>query len=373
MFRTLLIANRGEIALRVMRTARQLGLRCVAVYSDADRGAQHVELAYEAWHIGPASAPESYLNPAAILDACRRSGADALHPGYGFLSENAIFAEAVAAAGVVFVGPPPAAMRAMGLKDEARRLGHAALKDHMFTDGLEDAYEGLLMGHYADALAMSGQFSRGEQDDFALSSLLRAQEASRSGAFGDEIVPLEDLGQDEQPLRANPGRIRALKPAFSSEGTVTAANASSISDGAAALVLMRRREAASRGLTPLAEIVGYTHEARAPAEFAIAPVFAIRRALAQFGWSAGEVDLFEVNEAFAVVVLHALRELRLPPERVNVHGGACALGHPIGASGARIIVTLVHAMLQRGSRRGIASLCIGGGEAMAIGLQSVRH
>ena len=251
------------------------------------------------------------------------------------------------------------------------RLGHAELKDHMFTDGLEDAYEGRLMGLYADELAQSRQFPRERQDDYALMSLERAQEASRSGAFEAELSKCDELGEDEQPLRARPEKIRSLKPAFSAEGTVTAANASSISDGAAALLLMPLSEAERRGLEPLAKIVAHAGAARAPGEFTIAPVDAIERLLAKTGWRADEVGLYEINEAFAVVVLHALRELRLPEEKVNVHGGACALGHPIGASGARIIVTLLHAMRRRNARKGIAALCIGGGEATAIALEAM--
>jgi acetyl-CoA C-acetyltransferase len=246
------------------------------------------------------------------------------------------------------------------------RIGHSEVKDHMFVDGLEDAYEGRLMGHYADDLAVSCQFSRREQDDYAIASLFRAREAARDGAFADEIAPLEELSRDEQPLRADPEKVRGLRPAFSPQGTVTAANASSISDGAAAVLLMRRSEAELRGLNPLARIVGHAQAALSPAEFPVAPVSAIRSALDKFGWSAADVDLFEVNEAFAVVVLYALRELRIPAEKVNVHGGACALGHPIGASGARIIVTLIHAMQQRHCKRGIASLCI----ALAVGLEA---
>jgi acetyl-CoA C-acetyltransferase len=251
------------------------------------------------------------------------------------------------------------------------RIGHAALKDHMFTDGLEDAYEGRLMGHYADALPESFQFSRTEQDDYAFTSLTRAQDAIRSGAFDAEVVALQELTQDEQPARAKPEKIRSLRPAFGENGTVTAANASSISDGAAALLLMPLSEAAHRGLEPLARIVGHAGTARAPGEFSVAPVDAVRKLLEKLDWQAGDVDLFEINEAFAVVVLYALRELRLPLDKVNVHGGACALGHPIGASGARIIVTLLNAMRQREAKRGIAALCIGGGEATAIALERI--
>jgi len=249
------------------------------------------------------------------------------------------------------------------------RLGHAALKDHMYTDGLEDADAGRLMGHYADALAEAEQVSRAAQDGYALASLERAQAAIRSGAFVAELIPLDALAHDEQPGRARPEKIPMLKPAFSEGGTVTAANASSISDGAAALMLMRISEADRRGLAPLAKIVGHAGAARAPSEFTAAPVDAIERLMAKTGWALNDVDLFEINEAFAVVVLHALRALRLPSEKVNVHGGACALGHPIGASGARIIVTLLHAMAAQGARRGVASLCIGGGEATAMAFE----
>ena len=251
------------------------------------------------------------------------------------------------------------------------RIGHAELKDHMFTDGLEDAYEGRLMGHYADGLAEAGQFTRAEQDDYALASLERARAAAGSGAFAAELVATDLLAADEQPLRARPEKIRELRPAFRADGTITAANASSISDGAAALMLMPLAEAERRGLQPLGKIVGHAGAALRPSDFAIAPVSAIEMLLARTGWETKDVDLFEINEAFAVVVLHAQRALRLPPERVNVHGGACALGHPIGASGARIIVTLLHAMRLRGARRGVASLCIGGGEAMAVAIERI--
>lgn len=241
----------------------------------------------------------------------------------------------------------------------------------MFTDGLEDAYEGRLMGLYADELAQSRQFPRVRQDDYALMSLERAQEAVCSGAFDAELSKCDELAEDEQPLRARPEKIRSLKPAFGAGGTVTAANASSISDGAAVLLLMPLSEAERRGLEPLAKIVAHAGVARAPGEFTIAPVDAVERLLTKTGWRADDVGLYEINEAFAVVVLHALRELRLPEEKVNVHGGACALGHPIGASGARIIVTLLHAMRRRNARKGIAALCIGGGEATAIALEAM--
>lgn len=258
------------------------------------------------------------------------------------------------------------------------RLGHGEIKDHMFLDGLEDAYDkGKLMGVFAEWCAEKYGFSREAQDAFAIASLNRAQAAIRDGLFRDEIAPVTVSGRggeqvvdtDEQPLKANVDKIPTLKPAFKKDGTVTPANASSISDGAAALVLMTAEEAARRGLRPLARIVGHATHAQEPGWFTTAPVEAIRKLLAQAGWSAGDVDLYEINEAFAVVTMAAMQDLGLPHDKVNVHGGACALGHPIGASGARIIITLLSALRQRGGKRGVASLCIGGGEATAMALE----
>ncbi|MCE8000337.1 MAG: acetyl-CoA C-acyltransferase [Rhodobiaceae bacterium] len=257
------------------------------------------------------------------------------------------------------------------------RLGHGAAKDHMFLDGLEDAYEGRLMGTYAEDTAQHYQFSREAQDEYALTSLARSKAATEDGTFVPEIVPVTikgrkgevEVAQDEQPLSARPDKIPTLKPAFAPDGTVTAANSSSISDGAAALVMMRRSEADRRGLAPLAIIKGQAMHAQAPAWFTTAPVGAMGKLLEQVGWSSGDVDLFEINEAFAVVAMAAMQELDLDHERVNIYGGACALGHPIGASGARIIVTLLNAMAQKGATKGVASLCIGGGEATAVALE----
>lgn len=267
------------------------------------------------------------------------------------------------------------------LLDKARggyRLGHGRVVDHMFLDGLEDAYDrGRLMGTFAEDCAEHFGFTRSAQDDYAIASLERARRASEDGSFGAEITPVtvsarsgeQVVERDEQPFRADPAKVRRLKPAFKADGTVTAANASSISDGAAALVLMRRSQALERGLTPLAVVHGHAVHAQAPAWFTTAPVGAISKLLDRIGWQAGDTDLFEINEAFAVVAMAAMKELDLPHDRVNVNGGACALGHPIGASGARIVVTLLAAMQRRGARRGIASLCIGGGEATAIALE----
>lgn len=258
------------------------------------------------------------------------------------------------------------------------RMGHQTVYDHMFLDGLEDAYDkGRLMGTFAEECAQSFGFTREAQDAFALASLSRALAANNDGSFAWEIAPVTVAGKkgdvvfskDEQPAKANPDKIPQLKPAFRKDGTVTAANSSSISDGAAALVLMRRSTAEKRGLTPLAAIIGHSTFAQEPALFTTAPVGAISRLYAKTGWTTRDVDLFEINEAFAVVTMAAMREHAIPHEKVNVHGGACALGHPIGASGARILVTLLGALRARGGRRGVASLCIGGGEATAMAIE----
>ena len=258
------------------------------------------------------------------------------------------------------------------------RMGHGQVIDHMFYDGLEDAYEkGRLMGSYAEECAGSYKFSREAQDEFAIASLKRAQQANREGWFAWETTPLaiksgkeqKFVEMDEQPFKANLDKIPTLKPAFRKDGTVTAANSSSISDGAAALVLMRRSTADKLGCTPLATILGHSTHAQAPGLFTTAPVGAIRKLLEKTHWTADKVDLYEINEAFAVVTMAAMREHGLPHDKVNVHGGACALGHPIGASGARILVTLIGALRKYGGKRGVASLCIGGGEATAMAIE----
>jgi acetyl-CoA C-acetyltransferase len=260
------------------------------------------------------------------------------------------------------------------------RMGHGTVYDHMFLDGLEDAYDkGRLMGVFAEQCADRYAFTREEQDEFALRSLSRARTATEDGSFRWEIAPVTVAGRkgeivvdrDEQPAKANPEKIPSLKPAFRKDGTVTAANSSSISDGAAALVLTRRSLAERRGLRPLAVILGHATHAQEPGWFTTAPVGALSKLYDKLGWKPGEVDLYEINEAFAVVAMAAMKEHGLPPEKVNVHGGACALGHPIGASGARIVVTLLGALRKSGKRRGVASLCIGGGEATALGLEIV--
>jgi len=258
------------------------------------------------------------------------------------------------------------------------RLGHGQTLDHMFADGLEDAYQkGRLMGTFAEECAESYGFTREAQDAFAIQSTTRAQNAVSEGRFQWEIAGVTLSGkkgdvlidQDEPPAKAQIDKIPGLKPAFKKDGTVTAANSSSISDGAAALVLMKASKAQSLGLAPLARIVGHTTFAQEPNLFTTAPVFAIEKLLKKTGWSVAEVDLWEINEAFAVVSMAAIHDLKLDQDKVNIHGGACALGHPIGASGARILVTLLGALRQHGKKKGIASLCIGGGEAVAVAVE----
>ncbi len=260
------------------------------------------------------------------------------------------------------------------------RMGHGMVYDHMFLDGLEDAYDkGKLMGAFAEQCADKYEFTREAQDEFALRSLSRALAANNDGTFAWEIAPVTVPGRkgdividkDEQPGKASPEKIPGLKPAFRKDGTVTAANSSSISDGAAALVLMRRSLAEKKGLTPLAIILGHATHAQEPGWFTTAPVGAMRKLYARLGWTPKDVDLYEINEAFAVVTMAAMKEFDLPPEKVNIHGGATALGHPIGASGALIVVTLIGALRKLGKKRGMASLCIGGGEATALAIELV--
>jgi acetyl-CoA C-acetyltransferase len=259
-----------------------------------------------------------------------------------------------------------------------QRLGHGQMLDHMFLDGLEDAFDkGKLMGVFAERTAKKYGFSREAQDEFAIRSLTRAKKAIEDGSFDAEVTPVTyknrqgdvTVEQDEQPLTANLGKIPKLRPAFDKDGTVTAANSSSISDGAAALVMMRESTAKKRGLKPIARFLGHSSFAQEPAWFTTAPISAIRNLLETVGWNADDVDLFEINEAFAVVTMAAMKDLDLPADKVNIHGGACALGHPVGASGTRILVTLISALQKYGKTRGVASLCIGGGEATAMAVE----
>ena len=261
------------------------------------------------------------------------------------------------------------------------RMGHGEVKDHMFTDGLEDAYEpGRLMGSFAEETATHYQFTREAQDEFAIASVQRAQKAAKEGLFAHEITPVTVktrrgetvIEHDEQPPKANIEKIPTLRPAFAKDGTVTAANASSISDGAASLVMMKLSEAERRGLQPMAKILGHASFAHAPAWFTTAPVHAIENLLEKLSWQADDVDLYEINEAFAVVTMAAMHELSIPHEKVNIYGGACALGHPVGASGARIIVTLMNALKQNDLKTGVAALCIGGGEATAVAIERLN-
>jgi acetyl-CoA C-acetyltransferase len=290
---------------------------------------------------------------------------------------------AAGSASIAVAGGMESMTNAPYLLDRARtgyRLGHGRVVDHMFLDGLEDAYDkGRLMGSFAEDCAEAYQFTREAQDRYAVTSLTRAQKAIADGCFDKEIVPVtvrsgkaeQVASHDEQPGRAKLDKIPTLKPAFREDGTVTAANSSSISDGAAALVLMRRSEAEHRGLTPLATILGHASHSQAPNLFATAPVGALQKLSDRTGLALSDVDLFEINEAFAVVAMAAMRDLDLPHDKVNVHGGACALGHPIGASGARILVTLIAALERYDLKRGMAAICIGGGEATAIAIE--RH
>jgi acetyl-CoA C-acetyltransferase len=286
--------------------------------------------------------------------------------------------------GVAVVGGMESMTNAPYLLPKARggyRLGHGQILDHMFLDGLEDAYSkenrGRLMGTFAEECAESYGFTRAAQDEFSIRSTTRSKAASSDGSFDWEIAPVTVSGrkgdvvvtQDEGPFAVNVDKIPTLKPAFKKDGTVTAANSSSISDGAAVLVLMRASQADKLGLTPIARIVGHQTHAHAPALFPSAPVGAMQKLLAKAGWTTEQVDLFEINEAFAVVTMAAMHDLKLPAEKVNIHGGACALGHPIGASGARIVVTLLGALKKYGMKRGVASLCIGGGEATALAVE----
>lgn len=262
---------------------------------------------------------------------------------------------------------------------EGLRMGHAKVLDHMFLDGLEDAYEGGLMGSFAQRSADTASISREAMDDFAIASLEKSLSAIEAGAFVDEIAPVTVTGRsgdkvidtDEQPGKARLDKIRSLRPAFAKEGTVTAANSSSISDGASALLLMKESDAKARGLNPMARIVAHATHAQLPAEFTLAPIGSIQKVLQKADWTQESVDLFEINEAFAVVTLLAQQALGLDPAKINVKGGACALGHPIGSSGSRILVTLLYALKQRGLKRGIASLCIGGGEATAVAVELI--
>ncbi|MCO4321730.1 thiolase family protein [Aliidiomarina quisquiliarum] len=311
------------------------------------------------------------------------AGATTLNKVCGSGLKAVMLAHDLVAAGsakIVVAGGMESMSNAPYLLDKARsgyRMGHGQVLDHMMWDGLQDAYEGLPMGNYAQATADEYGFSREDMDNFAIRSLTRAQDAIKIGSFVDEITPVTystrkgdvSVTFDEQPGKAQVEKIPTLRPAFTKDGTVTAANSSSISDGAAALVVMSEAEAKARGLTPLARIVAHATHSQKPDEFTLAPVGAMNKVLTSAGWTKDDVDLWEINEAFAMVTMVAIKDMALDAEKVNVNGGACALGHPIGASGARLLVTLIHALKARGKQKGVTSLCIGGGEAVALAVE----
>ena len=330
--------------------------------------------------VGQAPARQAALGAGLPLSA----GCTTIHKVCGSGMKAAMFAHDLLLAGsndVMVAGGMESMSNAPYLLPKARsgyRLGHGQMLDHMFFDGLEDAYQkGRLMGTFAEECADSYSFTRAAQDEFAIASTQRAQAAIEDGSFAWEVAPVTVSGRsgdvvvdrDEQPLKAQLNKIGGLKPAFRKDGTVTAANSSSISDGAAALVLMRASVANKLGLTPLARVLGHATHAQEPNLFTTAPVGAMQKLLGKVGWTAEQVDLWEINEAFAVVTMAAMHDLKLPHDKVNVNGGACALGHPIGASGARVLVTLLGALRHRGQSRGVASLCIGGGEATAMAVE----
>lgn len=366
-------------------TAPELG--AAAIRAALDRSGLPVEAVEEILFgcVLPAGQGQAPARQAAIAAGLPLSaGATTVNKMCGSGMKAAMLAHDLLVAGsasVAVAGGMESMTNAPYLLDRARsgyRLGHGRVLDHMFLDGLEDAYDkGRLMGTFAEDCAEAYQFTREAQDAYAVASLTRAMKAIADGSFDREVVPVvvkagkaeQVVSRDEQPGKAKPEKIPTLKPAFRDGGTVTAANSSSISDGAAALVLMRRSEAERRGLSPLATILGHATHAQAPSLFATAPISALQKLSDRIGLPLSEVDLFEINEAFAVVAMAAMRDLDLPHDKVNVHGGACALGHPIGASGARILVTLIAALERYDLKRGMAALCIGGGEATAIAIE----
>jgi len=382
--RTPMAAFQGDFA---SLTAPQLG--AIAIKAAVERAGLKPEQIDEAVMgcVLPAGQGQAPARQAALGAGLPLSvGSTTVNKMCGSGMRAAMFAADMLTAGsvdVIVAGGMESMTNAPYLLPKARggmRMGHGQVLDHMFLDGLEDAYDkGRLMGTFAEECAGSFDFTREAQDRFAIESLTRAKRANEDGSFAWEITPVTLEGKkgsttverDEQPFKANLDKIPALKPAFSKTGTVTAANSSSISDGAAALVMMRESTAKRLGVKPLARVVGHSTFAQEPAKFTTAPVGAIRKLFEKNGWKAEDVDLYEINEAFAVVTMAAMKEHNLPHDKVNVNGGACALGHPIGASGARILVTLIGALKKRGLKRGVASLCIGGGEATAMGVELV--
>ena len=382
--RTPMGAFQGELA---PLNAPQLGARAIeAALSDADVGVDDVDEVLMGCVL-PAGQGQAPARQAAVFAGIPMStGCTTINKMCGSGMKAAMFAHDLITAGtnqVMVAGGMESMTNAPYLLPKARegyRMGHGQLLDHMFIDGLEDAFEpGRLMGTYAEDCAEHFQFTREAQDAFAIESLRRAHLASTDGTFAAEIAPLSvtqrkhtlTIDSDEQPRNAQPEKIPTLRPAFRKNGTVTPANSSSISDGGAALVMMRRSLAQQRGLNIKAIVHGHATHAQQPGWFTTAPIGAMNTLLEKVDWNTGDVDLYEINEAFAVVSMAAMRELDLPHDKVNVHGGACALGHPVGASGARIIVTLLNALEKHQLKRGVAALCIGGGEATAMAIERV--
>lgn len=382
MARTPMGAMLGELA---GFTANDLGALAIkGAVAEAGIKGEDVELVYMG-NCLPAGQGQAPARQAGIKSGLPK-GAEAttVNKMCGSGMQAAVMGRAAILAGdakVVVAGGMESMTNAPHLVDlrKGHKYGAAALRDHMATDGLEDAYGGGAMGNYADMIAKEYQFTREQQDAYALETLSRAQSATKEGRFKREITPVTVKGKkgdvtidtDELPRQAMPEKIPMLRPAFSKDGTVTAANASGISDGAAALVLMKESEAKKRGLKPLARIVATAAHSHEPAYFTTAPVPAMKKALEKAGWKASDVDLWEINEAFAVVPMIAMKELGITHDKVNVNGGACALGHPIGASGARVLVTLINALEQKGAKKGMAALCIGGGEGIAMAIERI--
>jgi len=374
----------GELAAL---SANELGAEAVkAALAEAGVAGDDVDLIYMG-NVLSAGQGQAPARQAAIKGGLPKSvEATTLNKMCGSGMQAAIMGRASIASGdasVIVAGGMESMTNAPHLMPNHRtgfKYGHDTIKDHMAQDGLEDAYEGNAMGVFADMIAREHQFTREDQDAYALETLARATRATEKGDFKREITPVTIKGRkgdvtvetDELPRKARPEKIPSLKPAFGKDGTVTAANASAISDGAAALVMMRQSEAERRGLKPLAKIVATAAHAHEPAYFTTAPVPAMRKVLEKAGWTKDDVDLWEINEAFAVVPMIAMKELGLSHDVVNVNGGACALGHPIGASGARIMVTLIAALESQGKTKGVASLCIGGGEATAVAIERLN-
>lgn len=382
MARTPMGAMLGELA---GFSANELGALAIkGAVAEAGIKGEDVELVYMG-NCLPAGQGQAPARQAGIKSGLPKgSEATTVNKMCGSGMQAAVMGRAAILAGdatVVVAGGMESMTNAPHLVDlrKGHKYGAAALRDHMATDGLEDAYGGGAMGNFADMIAKEYQFTREQQDAYALETLSRAQAATKEGRFKREITPVTVKGKkgdvtidtDELPRQAMPEKIPTLRPAFSKDGTVTAANASGISDGAAALVLMKESEAKKRGLKPLAKIVATGAHSHEPAYFTTAPVPAMKKALDKAGWKASDVDLWEINEAFAVVPMIAMKELGIGHDKVNVNGGACALGHPIGASGARVLVTLINALEQKGGKKGVAALCIGGGEGIAMAIERV--